>query len=337
MKTFKSLSFLFLAFSLAGCSDLFFKEEPTADPVSVYETLTDDFLSHYGPQAQRGLDLDSLYLLHRAQVSDLSTDEELWQACTGFLSPLNDGHVNLVGPNREAFNSNFWFETRTDDELFDLDVINENYFGGNLKVGEYEGWNEGLLDNRIIYIHLPWIGENVLELPALLSQYPTAEGLILDLRHNNGGDFTYAFSGFASLTNVEREVFTSRTKNGPGPEDWTDWYTWHLKPGDDFFDKPIVVLIDRYTISAGERATMALAALPAVTLLGDTTNGSISTMIGRELPNGWSYTIATQETVMFDGMVYEGKGIPPQQRVVNTAAQMATGQDLVLETALSLF
>ena len=57
------------------------------------------------------------------------------------------------------------------------------------------------------------------------------------------------------------------------------------------------------TISAGERAVMAFDVLPNVMLVGETTNGAHGTNIGRELANGWFYTLVTQKVELSDGLV----------------------------------
>jgi C-terminal processing protease CtpA/Prc len=157
------------------------------------------------------------------------------------------------------------------------------------------------------------------------------------MRHSKGGNFTYAFSEFGRLTNAERLVFTSKTKSGPGPNDYTELYNWNISPSGTYFNKPIVLITDRYTISASERAVMAFKVLPNVTIVGDTTNGAIGTKIGKELANGWFYSIVTQKTYYQGGNTFEGVGIPPDIYVKNTNAQMANGQDKTLEEAIIQF
>lgn len=97
------------------------------------------------------------------------------------------------------------------------------------------------------------------------------------------------------------------------------------------------MLTDRYTTSAGERAVMAFKTLPNLTHMGDTNSGAIATKIGKELANGWYYSLVTQKTEFRDGISYEGPGLPPDIFVKNTAGEMAAGQDRTLEEALALF
>ncbi len=161
--------------------------------------------------------------------------------------------------------------------------------------------------------------------------------MIVDLRHNSGGDFTYAFEALGRFTTEKRLVFSSRTKNGKGANAFTDWHEWFLMPHGAHFSKKIAVLTDRYTLSAGERAAMAFDVLPQATLLGDTTNGSQATMIGREMANGWHFTLPVQQTRRADGRTNEGIGIAPDIRLRNNPSVLRTGRDEVLERALAGF
>ena len=137
------------------------------------------------------------------------------------------------------------------------------------------------------------------------------------------------------LVDEERFVFRSKTKNGPGKDSFTDWHRWSVFPEGDYVDKQIVVLTDRYTISAGERAVMAFDVLPNVTIIGDTTNGAHGTLIGRELANGWFYSLVTQKVELPDGQSYEGIGLAPDILIKNEMGDIDNGIDSVLERAVA--
>lgn len=113
---------------------------------------------------------------------------------------------------------------------------------------------------------------------------------------------TYSFSELGRLTEETRFTHRSKTKNGTGPDDYTEWYSWEIIPRTPYFDKPIVLITDRFTISSGERTTMALKTLPNLIHLGDTTNGAHSTKIGKELPNGWYYSVSPQIIEVSEGV-----------------------------------
>lgn len=329
--------FLLLLSGNFSCKKVFFQPEPENDPEALFEALWTDFHHHYGPTLDRNINWDSLYAVHRPRVDAASSSEELYQVLCDMLLVPDDGHVNLMRPDETMFRSNHYFRTLDGDSLFNLDIIRENYLHGNFETDEYDGFVYGQLDSNLAYIHLPYVGDNFPALQKVVDDFPGCRGLIIDLRHNQGGDFTYCFSEMGRFTSEERFVFSSTTKNGPGENDWTPWYDWYIHPGENVFDKPIVVLTDRFTISAGERTVMAFMSLPNVTVIGDTTNGAHSTMIGRELANGWTYTLPTQRVFLPDGNSWEGIGLPPDIYFVNQQAEVNAGMDKTLERAMAEF
>ncbi len=325
------LAFVFIA---SACQKTWYEAEPANQPEAIFENIWQTFNKDYGPFKERGVDWQAVYNEYRPKVSAQSTDDELYQHLSGMLATLNDGHVNLFAPNRMAFNSNKIRNSRIDDELFDLDLICANYLNGDFVTDADTSYIYALLPERILYLHFPHVGPNMTALGRALDQYPDVKGLIVDLRHNDGGDFTWAFSEMGRLTAERRLVFSSRTKNGPKPDDYTSWHEWYLSPKKTYMDKPIVLLTDRYTISAGERTAMAFQALPNCVSLGDTTCGALSTMVAGELANGWKYTIATQNTLLADGRSCEGIGLAPDIVVKNSLDDLKNGRDQVLEAAV---
>jgi len=319
-----------------GCKKALFEVEPQNNPEALFEDLWTTFNTDYAPFEERGVDWQEQYQVYRPQVNPGTSEPELLEVFKMMLRTLDDGHVSITVPDADVYYANLIIDLRIDDELFNLNVIKTNYLQDNYSVNGYDLNTYGWI-GQVGYWHIDAIGENMLELDGILDYFASAEGLIIDLRHNKGGNFTYAFSEFGRLTDEKRFVFRSKTKNGKGPIDYTEWYDWNIYPSGAYFDKPIVLLTDRYTISAGERAVMALKTLPNLVHIGDTTNGAFATKIGKELANGWYYSVVTQKIEYQDGLYYEGKGMPPDIYVKNTLSEMAAGQDKTLELALDQF
>lgn len=76
--------------------------------------------------------------------------------------------------------------------------------------------------------------------------------------------------------------------------------------------------------------------LPNVKTVGDTTNGSFSPMIYRELPNGWTFTLSTKIIASTDLKVYEGEGISPDFYVLNTQNDFDNAIDAILEKGIEV-
>lgn len=326
-----------LTFSTFHCQ-IFFVEEPGTAPDEIFEYLWQDYHDHYGPTQIRGVDWSALYDVYRPQINANSSDQQLFDVITTMLATLNDDHVSVVAPDREHFSSNIYFNTHFEHELFDRKLIENNYLdSGYVSDTENSEYTLGTIQGDILYFHPVWVNSSFFELKPFIESKPNAKALIFDLRHNYGGDFTFMTTELGYLFDQKRRIFSSRTKNGTGANDFTKWYHYYMEPEGDYFNHPIYVLIDKYTNSAAERTVLALDVLPNVTLVGETTNGSHSTSIGRELANGWYYTISTQEILRGDtGISEEGDGISPDHAVQNTVAEMDAGKDNVIDFTLNL-
>lgn len=324
---------LLFSFAVSGCKKMFVVE-PANNPEAIFENLWNTFHEEYAPFDERKVDWQALYSVYRPRVTSSTTESELYSIVTEMLGTLNDGHVSLTTPGREVFVSNKIINERIDDGLFSLPVV-RSYLEPGFKEGEGNAFIYGKIKNEnLAYIYFDYVADNFLKLNDFLSEYSNVAGYIIDMRHNQGGDFTWSFNEMGRLTDQSRYVFRSKTKNGKGPGDYTDWYEWRIEPGGDYVNKPIVVLTDRYTISAGERAVMAFMTLPNVTMIGDTTSGAHGTMIGRELANGWYYTLVPQKVELYDGKSYEGIGLPPDIYSKNTLSEIGAGKDRTLDRAI---
>ncbi|MBL7938182.1 MAG: S41 family peptidase [Flavobacteriales bacterium] len=322
----------------SGCEKAFLPE-PDSDPVGVYEELWRTFDELYAVFPERGVDWNATYSQFKPAVNDGLSDDSLFRVLTAMLEPLDDAHVQLVTPGQRAWSSNRVYRELLDNDLFRLEVVKQNYLTNVRTKGEEESLTTyGLVSGQPIgYIHFPTISDTWTELDEMLSDMGSIEGLIIDLRHNEGGDFTWALNELDQLNGTARTIYRSRTKNGPGPDDYTGWTDWQLDGGPGTRAYRIVFITDRYTVSAGERLVMMLRAMDNTVHLGDTTNGALSTVIWRELPNAWYYRVSIQQVEDPQGIRWEGIGLPPQQVVLNASAQLDAGVDAQLQAAIDAF
>ena len=75
---------------------------------------------------------------------------------------------------------------------------------------------------------------------------------------------------------------------------------------------------------------------PHVTVVGDLTEGAFSSQFPDRMPNGWTLWVAFHLATDHDGVSWDGIGIPPDLRIVNTAADVAAGADRPIEFSLEL-
>lgn len=334
MRLFKKIiPIVLLSLPIVACEKMF-NEQPGNNAEAIFENLWTTFNEEYAPFEERKVNWQAEYNTYRSLVTSTTTDAELYEIITGMLGKLDDGHVSLTTPGREVFFSNKIINNRIDDGLFSLPVV-RSYLAPGYKEGKENSFIYGKIKNEnVAYIYFDYVGDNFLELNKFLGEYNEVNGYIIDMRHNQGGDFTFCFNEIGRLTDQSRFVFRSKTKNGKGPNDYTEWFEWNIHPKGEHINKEILVLTDRYTISAGERAVMAFQTLPNVTLMGDTTSGAHGTMIGRELANGWFYSLVPQKVELSDGKSYEGIGLAPDLYSKNTLSEVASGIDKTLQTAI---
>lgn len=331
----KIMAVALLSFSIISCEKMFV-EPPASSPEAIFENLWTTFNEEYAPFEERNINWQEQYNTFRPMVNPSTSDDELFSVISEMLGKLDDGHVSLTAPGRDIFFSNKIINELIDDEIFSIQIV-KSYLEPGYKEGEENSYIYGKIKNEnVAYIYFDYVGENFFKLNEFLNNYSNVNGYIIDMRHNQGGDFTYCFSEIGRLTSQSRYVFRSKTKNGKGHDDYTDWYDWYIQPKGEYVDKPIIVLIDRYTISAGERSVMAFKTLPNVTLMGETTNGAHGTMIGRELVNGWFYSLVPQKVELFDGKSYEGIGLAPDVFSKNTIVEINTGYDKTLQNAIDI-
>ncbi len=177
-------------------------------------------------------------------------------------------------------------------------------------------------------------GDNFLDTLALISQdlsdtdtimqtaladLADSEALIIDLRHNGGG-FDNVSLKIASYFSDKEQVVATKSINNRNYQ--SDSYELKLnKSPIAVFNKPVYVITGRSTGSGGEVLSMALKALPQVTMIGETTNGSVSDVLGHQLPNGWALTLSNEVYRDNEGTVVESIGVTPDVEMPVYATQ----------------
>lgn len=302
---------------------------PSDDPVVNFEHLWTLFDERYGGFSQRGVDWDQAYADWRPMVSEQSDDDALFEAISGMLATLDDGHVRLLAPDRPLFSANADYRDQTMAGTFDEEVVRT--YLTDVDTGPWDWYLRGDLGEGVAYVWFPGIDDNTWVLESIVADDPAA--LIIDLRHSGGGAFTYALRGLAPIFAVDTPTCLDRSRNGPERDDFDDWFTWIQPAGEDPWTGPVLVLVDAMTISASERVLMALDARPNTTLIGVPSNGSLATSVGGELPNGWYLQYPVQETMSPAGEVWEGVGVPMDDTLLNDPEVLRGGVDEVLEFA----
>jgi carboxyl-terminal processing protease len=340
IKTSLFASLFVCGLGLVSCNELMLGEEPSQGPVSTFEYLWSTFDDHYGLFEVKQLDWDEVHAEFSTKVNDQMSADELFDLFSEMLSRLNDGHVWMVKPNPgfRRFDSGPSFP----DGTFDLDLIRESlseetFFGPAdnplVLFGKFKNTNIG-------YLYLDHLGQapGFYEdhIRTALAALAGTDELVFDARGIEGGDDRSA-QIVASYFAEERKLYMkTRFKQSANPGDFSDWILWQLAPRSGAYTKPVVLLTDRGTGSAGETFTLAMRQNENVEIVGDFTFGAFSDNPKWELPNGWIVAMSTGDFRDQSGISYEGIGLEPDEVVINTPEEVSNGTDRALIRALSI-
>jgi hypothetical protein len=164
-------------------------------------------------------------------------------------------------------------------------------------------------------------------------------GLVIDVRVNFGGADPLALGIAERLATAEYLAYSKEARADPADRSrWTPGQPSLVRPSTrPGFRGPVVELTGPLTISAGETFTQALMGrTPPVYRIGEPTQGVFSDVLGRRLPNGWSFGLPNEVFRTADGRTFDGPGIPPDETVpVFAAADLRAGRDPALARALA--
>ncbi|RCR70584.1 S41 family peptidase [Larkinella punicea] len=341
IKSLKSLLLGISALLLVSCNELAVGPEPANTPESNFDLLWQEFDRMYGLFDVQKIDWNTMKQKYRSQVKPGMSDDQLFDLLSAMLGELHNGHLWLLkpGPNYRRYDSG---PTYPLDE-FSIDVV-KKYVQDVKEVRAEDGVKVlyGKLAGNVGYILFTDLGlapdfyDQALD--DALAALADTKGLVVDARNVPGG-LDRSSQRIAGRFASERKLFmTTRFRNGPKHSDFTAPIEWYVEPGGNSqYTKPVVLLTNRITQSAGETLTLAMNQNRNVTQLGDKTYGVFSDNPKRELPNGWIYSVTPGDFRAADGKNYEGIGIAPKITVVNTKEDLAAGKDKVLEAALTKF
>ncbi len=327
------ISSLILFALLTSCESIVVDENQMNTPINNFELLWNDIDKNYGLFGVRNINWDSLYSIYRPQINDQMTDQELWDSITEMLEELDDGHTS-INNETESFISGYEFNGKSIPE-YSKSLITDKYLDWRIEVEGEENLSYGKIQGKDIgYIYLGQEGgRNSDVIAEIIEELQSFKAIIFDIRQNVGGSDKYSFRMAGAFADKSYLAYTSETRNGPTHEEFGDKVEFYTEPIGDFqYTKPVMVLTDRRTISAGEVFLIHMKNLPQVEQLGDTTAGDFSaTSVRRFLPNGWTYNYSIQKLLLPDGTSLDGIGHIPDVYLKNSIEDIEQGNDTVLE------
>lgn len=337
-------------------------------PAAVLDVFVRTWDEHYALFDQKPVDWPAAVARARAAVTDATPPDSLFRVLTGLILPFEDAHTFVSAPDLglrvsglkrgsdAAVPGGFERLRREGPPWFFAEVV-PALFGpaDRILVGPARRWcNDqiqfGELPDGVGYLRMlsfsGYVDDGSYQMQrrcldaALDSAFAGAEGwrgLVIDVRVNFGGSDVLALGVAERLATAEYVAYIKEAR--ADPVDRTRWTPGQpsvvrpsARPG---FRGPVVLLTGPLTISAGETFTQALMGRrPAVRRIGEHTQGVFSDVLGRRLPNGWSFGLPNEVFRTEDGRIFDGPGIPPDEEVaVFAAGDVRAGRDPGLERA----
>jgi len=327
-------SALIILFGIGGVSAT---AQELSEPEKNFEYVWKTFDRYYGIFLPKRVDWNLMYKVYRPKVTPKTTDDELFDIMAGMLGHLNDNHVRLRSPKRQ-FGAGVLQQTK--NEGFSLDLIKTKYLKNNFQQGLGGRFHYGFLDDGVGYFHFSGfqgVAQSSAVVDEILEKFKDCQGIVIDIRNNFGGDDQVGKAIASRFADKKRLYMVTQIRNGENHDAFSEPKYFYAEPaGPRQFTKPIVVLIHRYSVSAADNFALAMRVLPHATLVGETTSGCQADARGDKLPNGWTFSIAYTLFVDQDGFCWEGIGIPPDLRQVNTNEDIVQGRDKVVELAVDM-
>jgi len=330
--------------SISGCTDLLVGSPPPTTPTAVFDELWHDFDQRYALFDVYNVNWDSLYHIYRPHLTDQTEDSVLAKTIDTLLRNLHDRHIGFYAYTKYKSFSFTYGEGYLDSAIgFDFVKVSSYYLRSTAQSMGFGQIIYGFINDSIGYIYLPtftedsgtygWAGY----FGAVLDSLQSAKGLIVDIRGNSGGTQSNFISISSHFFSKTQNVLYNQLRNGAGHEDFSAAEPITISSSGKPYTKPIVLITDRFTVSAGEWFTLAMKLLPNVTHIGDTTSGAFSGRLDRELGNGWVYSMSIEKITNTNGVSYEGKGIPPEITIhLAPHYRVSFSKDTTLDRAIEL-
>lgn len=279
---------------------------------------------------------------HRPRI-DASTDgAALFEILVSMLEQLEDGHSSIqstYGAWRGG--SNHRLGSRINGFM---ELATKYYLMETPRESASGVFHVARLTPEIGYINIPGMAASstqeeeaaAADLEDILRGFADCAGVVIDVRFNGGGWENLSRRIVGRFADEERVAFRTQARV-VGKDEFTELQDQIIRPeGEVQWTKPAVLLTSRNSGSASEILTLCMRVLPHVTVVGEHTNGSLSTPLLRQLPIGIEFGFSNERYFTPEGDNHEKTGVPPDVLVEMTAEALAEDRDPVLEAAVDV-
>jgi carboxyl-terminal processing protease len=215
-----------------------------------------------------------------------------------------------------------------DGKEFEIELMRREYSNAPQFV-------EKLLPSGLIYAKFGSFNENAAkQLEKSLRKNKNANGLILDLRGNGGGDGDAGLRVAGYFLNEQLPVARIVTRDGKPPLPQIPMQLEAGRKGKQIYSKPLIILIDEKTASVSELITDALQSYYRAYVIGTQTCGCVLAFLDyKEIKGGGDLSLSEFGFVTAKGQTLEGRGVTPDRTISPRLEDLRNGRDAALEEA----
>ncbi len=304
------------------------------------------FQAHYAFFDLYGVNWEYRVQMARERLRPDLSDAELLEVFAAMLVGIRDGHVSIIAelsgdrvrhsPANDTYHNLIMDRSgliaRVDEQKYQslaLEYLKQNVrqdiLSGKSEADELDLVQYGILDGNVGYLAILGLAgfsgngdddprADYVALEGTLDdvfQYfaeANVKAVIVDISFNSGG-FAFAAKQVASrFTEVALPGISYQRCDARDVVVQSD--TLDPSPGPGFHG-PTYLVTSPATLSAGEHMALYMRGLPNVVHIGEPTNGILSEVLEKELPNGWIVGLSSHIARDQRGVSWEGIGIPP--------------------------
>ena len=336
------------------------------DPLSNFDALWHTFNENYPSFELRGVDWKKSKAKFRSKLNPESTGLELFNVLNEMISELKDGHVSLELP--ESLEDQFQDDNNDEDDTDELRILAINNLN-KIYLKKLKNYNKGTINwgvtaNNFGYIQINSFHEianydidknldfedywgnyweqaddsdnytkEALEgfnnvLPTIFNDLKDTQTFIIDLRFNGGG---FDLAGLDILSYFTKNKTIAFSKKARFNDRYTKSQNIYIEPKAPFYNKNVYILTSHQTASASETFVLATKNFENIKTIGSNTEGILSDILPKRLPNGWEYGLSNEIYESTNGINYEKNGIPADFEIPYNKAPEVFYKNLSLE------
>jgi len=317
------------------------------NPLSNFDALWETFNENYAFFNLRKVDWNKLKDKYRNRLSKKSSDFELYTVLNAMISELKDGHVSIEIPDS--------LEDKIEENDEDTDDLRKKviYSITQKYIPNYKTYNKGMINWGFINDSTSYIQFNNFEdlanynisnklttekfaeqywenadeslnytkdvltsfkkqMPNIFEDIKNTKSCIIDVRFNGGGFDQIGLEILSYFTNKKRIAFSKKARLENG---FTKIQKIYIEPKGLNYKGKLYLLTSAETASASETFVLASQNIENVIRVGSNTEGILSDILSKKLPNGWKYGLSNEIYENANGKNYEMNGIPSDYKL----------------------